>query len=280
MNALEKLEQFLNQILIRLIDVLVRFTPTKIKNLWLKIEALSGVAWAKMKAFPKNCFEFLLKLVGSCLQTLKILNPIVALKDAYQKSLAKYQQQTQLGFKVLRILATPFYIISAWIQGLSTTQAMLLLSFIGGSILSIISIGFSGQKLLRHHLDSGRTPASIEEIVYDRPDYYKKQTRHLELTNFRLPVYIADINELKTVDVDFIVTLSNRKTMQYLSKYEFELRDHFILEIEPSVASFPLEDEGKEIIRKKVWDEINVFLKNKNINGEVVELKVTYILAN
>jgi hypothetical protein len=58
------------------------------------------------------------------------------------------------------------------------------------------------------------------------------------------------------------------------------MRDHLILEMEPSVASFPLTEEGKEIIRQKLSTEIDVFLESHKITGHVEEIKVVYILAN
>jgi hypothetical protein len=174
----------------------------------------------------------------------------------------------------------PFLVVAQWVQGLSPAQALLLLGFSGASILSVIGIGFSGHKLAKNHLDDGRAPASVDEILYERPGYYKKQTRHFEVSNFRLPVYVAQVNEVRSVDIDFTATMSNRNAKMYLEKREFQLRDHLINNIEPSVSSFPLEEEGKEIIRKKVWMEINDYLKENKIEGEVTELKITYVLAN
>ena len=42
----------------------------------------------------------------------------------------------------------------------------------------------------------------------------------------------------------------------------------------------PLVDEGKEILRQKLMQEINTFLKSRQIEGYVQDLKLTYILGN
>jgi len=65
-----------------------------------------------------------------------------------------------------------------------------------------------------------------------------------------------------------------------LEKLEFQLRDHLILNVEPMLASFPLEEEGKQILREKLTMEINDFLSERKIVGEVKEIKLIYILAN
>ena len=74
--------------------------------------------------------------------------------------------------------------------------------------------------------------------------------------------------------------MSNRLSRMKLEKLEFQLRDHLVLNIEPMIAAFPLEDEGKEIIREKLTMEIHDFMKTHNIEGEVKDLKLVYILAN
>jgi flagellar basal body-associated protein FliL len=53
-----------------------------------------------------------------------------------------------------------------------------------------------------------------------------------------------------------------------------------LLNLEPILPSLPLDDEGKEIIRQKLINEINQFLKKHNIEGHVEEVRITYILAN
>jgi flagellar basal body-associated protein FliL len=88
------------------------------------------------------------------------------------------------------------------------------------------------------------------------------------------------LNEIRSIDIDFSATMSSRMSRMKLAKMEFELRDHLILNVEPMVASFPLEEEGKEILRKKLTLEINDFMIANKIEGEVQEIKLIYILGN
>ncbi|MBA2406138.1 MAG: hypothetical protein H0V66_15290 [Bdellovibrionales bacterium] len=205
------------------------------------------------------------------------------LQETYKAALAQYakSQPKSQASEFKTFLLTPFLMMGQWVKGLSVGQTMLLLSFTAASVLAGINMVFTGNRLYNDHMTALRAPASVEdEVTYDRPDYYKKQSRHLEISSLRLPVYIADVNELRTIDVDFSATMSNRFSRMKLEKMEFQLRDHLILNVEPMVAAFPLEEEGKEILREKLTMEIHDFMFENKIEGEVKDLKLIYILAN
>ncbi|HXH32590.1 MAG TPA: flagellar basal body-associated FliL family protein [Bacteriovoracaceae bacterium] len=215
-------------------------------------------------------------------RTVRTFNYKEKLIECYNLALSQYLHNKPGATKKIKAAVTmPFILIGSWLQGLTTTQSLMLLTFSAASFLAVIGVTFSGQKLANHHLESTRAPASLEEeLDYDRPGYYKEEVRHFSISNFRLPVYFSQINELRSIDIDFTATMTTRRSRVFLEKQEFQLRDHLILYIEPVLASFPLEEEGKEIIREKLQAEINEFLKSQGQEGVAVELKLTYILAN
>ena len=280
MNILEKIENAINSILISFNQLVLNSIPKPVKKIYHKI-----VLWIKWLAINFKQIPSILKFFFTA-SFLKIKSTALSLNykdkliETYSRAVTQAKESSP-GLGKLRILIlTPFLIVGQWLKGLSAVHSLLLLTFTTGSILAFIGIGYSGKKLVTHHLDVNRYPASVEVIEYGRPGYYKKESRHFDLTNLRLPVYIAKINEIQSVDIDFTATLSNRNSRIFLEKKEIQLRDHLILQVEPAVASFTLEEEGKEIIRQKVFDEINAFLKNNEIEGEVIEVKITYVLAN
>jgi flagellar basal body-associated protein FliL len=279
MGLLIKLENLINGLLIKLGELMWKRVPSPIKNFFSNFTYWRAKFILFLKGLPAFLKALAINLIAKAKLTAAEFNFKEAFLESYKKAMSQYKAKSSGTFgKIKTIFLTPILLISQWLQGLTASQSLLLLGFSFCSVLAVIGIGFSGQKLLdKTHT---RSPASAEEIIYDRPDYYKKQTRHFEITNFRLPVYIAEIDEIRSVDLDMTATMNSRSSRMYLEKREFELRDHLILHLEPSVASFPLEDEGKEIIRKKVWSEINEFLKAQGEEGEVVELKITYVLAN
>lgn len=283
MGLIEKLENLVNLLLFKLGELIYKLVPAPVKKLHEKYALKKEAALRLVKQSPALLKPLAINFLKKTQATISEYNIKARLTETYQKALAQNKEKVSGSkgkFKTL--LMAPVLIFGEWLKGLTAAQSLVLMGFTGLSVLAIIGIGFSGQRLAKNYLETGRTPASVieEEVLYERPEYYKKQTRFFEVTSLRLPVYIAEVNELKSVDVDFIATLTNRSSRQYLEKNEFRLRDHLILTIEPSVASFPLTDEGREIIRRKIFIEINEFLKENQVQGEVTELKVTYVLAN
>lgn len=282
MGLIEKIENLINTLLIKLSELMYKFVPAPIKRVIEKIQSWFAFLNTQIKLIPSYAKTFILFLIAKTKSTLASIDFKAIFVESYKNAIVQYKEKSSGKTSKLKTLVlTPFLVVGQWLQGLNTAQSMLLLAFTSASILAAIGIGFSGNRLANHHMESNRAPASIEEeIPYERPAYYKKQTRHFEITSLRLPVYVAQVNEIRSVDIDFTATTSNRNARMFLEKKEFQLRDHLILQIEPSVATFPLEEEGKEIIRRKLLVEINDFLKLHNIEGEITELKITYVLAN
>ena len=287
MGLIEKLENFVNKLLILIGDLIVRalskIIPPKVKLIFAKISGWVGRALIFLKDSPRLIIKSAPLLIGKIKAYFAGYDFKAKLNDTYKSAMAQYAK-AQPGSKISgfkKTLLTPFLMLGQWVKGLTSAQTVVLLGFSAASVLAVINIVFSGNRILDQHRSESRAPASVEEEVpYERPDYYKKQSRHLEMSSIRLPVYFANVNELRSIDIDFIATMSNRLSRMKLERLEFQLRDHLILHIEPMVASFPLEDEGKEIIREKLHMEINDFLVKHEIEGEVKDLKLTYILAN
>jgi hypothetical protein len=278
MGFLEKIETFINALLIRLGWLIWKIIPRPIKVLITFIQELHQRLSFLLKRIPHDSLRFGKYFFKKLIQMLLwAKSKTISGKEKSIEILKTISVPGSNKFKTFLLL--PWFIITRWLKDLSASQTIMLLCFTAGSTLAIISIGFSGQRMLKH-ISNSRVPASIEEITYDRPEYYKKHTRHVQISNLRLPVYVAKVNEIKSVDIDFVATMSNRQTRIFLEKHDFQLRDHLVLQVEPSVATFPLVAEGKEIIKLKLIEEINLFLKNNKVDGEVTEIKITFVLAN
>lgn len=268
MNFISKIEDFINAFLNKLITSFLKLIPLSIKRffaaipklpVWFKDAAVAFLAYVKVKA-----------------------------RESHQELMSMNAEKRSKAFRSVKaFFLTPFYMMGHMLDGLSTGQSILVLTLTSASLLSVISIGFSGKRIIYHDEEAMseelRMPASEaieEEVTFDRPEYYKKQDRHFGITNLKLPLYKGGLESIHTVDIDFNATLSNRNSRLFLEKNEFPLRDHLVLTIEPSISDFPLEEEGKEIIRAKIAREIDSFLVKNQIEGEVEELKLTYMLAN
>jgi flagellar basal body-associated protein FliL len=287
MRILQKIEMIINRFLLQLAAALKqwfwKFTPAKLSTKLSHFKMWLTNFKANCRALPPKILPWLIEKIGVLKAWLLTYDFKAKLKETYHVALGQYLQDHP--GKISKFKSTflaPVLVMSQWLKGLSTGQTLLLLGFSSASFLAAVNMVFSGQRLMDKATDHLRSPASVATVEdeFSRPDYYKKHRRYLELVNFRLPVYYADVNELKSIDIDFTATLSNRLSSKILDKLQFQLRDHLILNFELMVASFPLEEEGKEILRAKLFEEIKAFIKSKNVEGEVLEVKITYVLAN
>jgi hypothetical protein len=285
MNFLTKIEDFINQLILRFCELSLklfkRFVPISVINFIKKFRAGLLYLVNNFKTLPATTKVFSIELLKKIKSNLLSINFKEKLIASYIVVQNYYKKQSSKGpGKFKASIVTPIHLMAKWLQGLSIAQSMLLLGFSVASFLAGVSIISSGGRMISKN-SALRNPASIgEEFEYERPEYYKKDIRHLLITSVRLPVYIGGLNDLKSVDIDFNVTLSNRQSKLTLAKLELQLRDHLILHIEPLIASFPLKEEGREILKKKIWLEIDEFLKSRDAQGHVIELEVTYLLAN
>jgi len=285
MNFITRIEELINNLLIKISEILVKtffkITPKKIIRIFTHFKESFVEFKVFLKNLPRNVIQksiWIFKETKNKLVTVnfkeKILSAISRVKTFYQEHYVKQSNKIKFLIKI------PTNIVLGWLKGLSPAQTILLLSLTAVSVLALLRIISTGNRLVDISRIK-RMPASVENnLAYDRPIYYKKETKHVLMASIRLPVYGGDINDLKTVDIDFNATLSNRQTRNALEKLEFQLRDHLILKLEPQIADFLLLEEGKEIIRQKIHEEIDEFLKERKLNGHVTEVKITYVLAN
>lgn len=284
MNLVEKIENLINGLLLKLggllLALLSRLAPSSLKNFLRKFQELNARFKIFIKQSPFLLKDLVIKKIGELKTTAQSLDYKAKLISSYQNALNQYRVSSEgKAGKIRTIILTPFLVFGQWLQGLTLTQSMLLTTATAASLVAVVGVVYSGQRLISENKPVERAPASVE-VAYERPEYYKEQNRQLIFTNVRLPVYIPQVNELRSVDIDFSLTLSNRESRANLSKKEFELRDHLILEMEPVIASFPLEEEGKSVIKEKIFREVNIFMQDHKIEGEVSEVEITYILAN
>lgn len=155
--------------------------------------------------------------------------------------------------------------------------------YIACASLTMISFGtygvyVSSQKIYLGEYNT-REPASIQKYI-QKPEYKKFPVRTVKVLNVKVPVFKKSVSAIKSVTVDFTVRTNTRFAKMYLEEYEYKLKDYFFLTVEPVVSEFPLETEGKSILRDKILRELNQFLKENNVEGSVEEVKIVFIIAS
>lgn len=123
-----------------------------------------------------------------------------------------------------------------------------------------------------------RSPASVVE-PHERPPYYQHEEKTFIVLNVKVPVFRQDVRQIKSVTIDFGVRTNTRFAKFYLQEFEYKLKDHFFMTMEPIQSSFPIEAEGKNIISEKIQYELNQLLKQEGVEGRVEEVTILYIIA-
>lgn len=261
----------------------------KIVQVWIKICPAWLARWqnklshrlTQIKALPTTVKARALALKDSPRELLKVdyKGVFTQAMEAAKKVYAQHKQHSPLK-AIVSALAAPFGFLYQWAKSLRPAHFVLLFVFTLGSVLSLMGIAINSHRILKQS-DAARAPASVEQVdPYDRPEYYKKETREVTFTNVKLPVFVTGITELRSLLVDFSTITSNRATKQWLERHEFQIRDHLVLTVEPVLPAFPMTDEGRTILVDKLKHELNIFLAQNQIEGTVTEVRIVYILAN
>jgi flagellar basal body-associated protein FliL len=123
-----------------------------------------------------------------------------------------------------------------------------------------------------------REPASIPSTK--KPEYSKFKKRTMKVLNIQVPVIYKNLNDLHSVNVDFTIRTSSRFARKYLENYEYKLKDHFFSTVEPTLSSFAIKNEGKDVLEAKIKYELQNFLQQNRVEGEVLEVNTISIIAN
>lgn len=218
----------------------------------------------------------LLAALKEMTQEIDFKSKVVVVESKLKKGLTRQK----FLITVQKFLLITVHLIKRPFRGLSPQQSLALFFFSVASLMAGLSIFFQSQRIYLEESKQLRTPASAAVLEFDRPTYYKEQLRHVPIHGVRIPVYFPQVNELQTVTIDFNVTLSNRIGRVFIERREFPLRDHLIHSLEPILAEYSLDEEGKAIIKEKIAIEIQQFLDLHQIESEVADLTIIYILAN
>ena len=109
-------------------------------------------------------------------------------------------------------------------------------------------------KLLAPEKNS-RSITSVEKPAA-RPSYYLLKGRLLKIQNITIPVSLNKNKRISSIIADVVVECPNRTTQRFLYNSPHLIQDKLNNTIAPQITSFPLTEEGKVILRKKIQIEL------------------------
>ena len=121
-----------------------------------------------------------------------------------------------------------------------------------------------------------------EEVALEEPErgWIAKKEDFFPIKEVILPVY-TDAYSSKKVVIDLQIVSSNPRIKEYFwDSYNTHLiYDRLNSTLEPVTLEFPLEEEGKRIIREKIRDELNQLTKELELGGEIEKVYIDHIIS-
>ena len=285
-----KIETFINRILESILSMLGRSitksTPKQVKETIV-------LSKTKIEETKKNTQNYISDkgqkaIIGSVElkdKTLKKASEIQT-KSSDLVTKAKAVDYKKVDYKKLIFSFFLFFIpvftkLKAWAASLGPKTILGATLAVTISTLSSISI-YTQSKKISEKTAAAREPASKVEnatSVSKRKGYYKLEEKRFTITHVTMPVYIGSRTNLKSLSIDFTFISSNRYIKTFFDKNRHLIKDRLNSTIQPLIPEFPLEQEGKKIIKEKIQIELNQLIEELNIKGEINEVHISSILA-
>ena len=156
-----------------------------------------------------------------------------------------------------------------------------------GFLLGIAIVAFSSVTIYRQFQKIYQKFGVREDAVQDKDKpvsisfgYEDRGRNFFLISNIVIPVY-RDASSFQKIVVDFTIVPSHQHIKRYFwDEHNIHLiYDRLNSHMAPVALDFPLEEEGKSIIKQKVRDEINQLVKDLKIEGEIKEVYIGRILA-
>jgi hypothetical protein len=113
-----------------------------------------------------------------------------------------------------------------------------------------------------------------------RSEYKKFTRRTLKVQNVAIPIIIKNKKDIHSFLTDFYVRTNTVFAKLYLDHNQHKIRDRFYENTYRMPASFPLDNDGKGVIKEKIIFELNQLLKDNRVEGKVLEVSLDAPIAN
>lgn len=286
MDKLAKIEELINKYLSKawefIVHLILKLTPKKIFDVRDKIIHAFHQFIEKIKHSPQylkagihHAVAFLGVILGAIKGFLHVIKNLPWKKPhlmgkeiiviSYKKfsdygekyELTKWQVVSLFFITVSTFVATPIYVVK---------NAKVIYHFF-------------------HPAPINRMPASVEvDHAPKRPTYYRIEEHQYDLKNIYIPVYKYNRDgtsfvKMKALNADFKVTLSNRYAREFLLQNNVEFLDRLNASFEPMLKQFPIQDEGRNVLKGKIGYEIDSFLKEKGVEGKASVVSVERLMS-
>ncbi|MCF8058627.1 MAG: flagellar basal body-associated FliL family protein [Bacteriovoracaceae bacterium] len=287
MNKWLKIEELINSFISNFLSLLSgkakSLTPQKIKK---KYQTSKELLTSRRGDLKEKLNQKKVKALT------KVLSTKEQLDKAKQKTINVVHKAKETDIKSIkwtRILATfgvllapPLLKLKSWYINLQPTQIASFVTLSTVATLASVNIYVQSNKIA----EESRSPASeiAEEVdkataISRRPAYFKRTEKQFKVSNVVLPAYVKSNGAVRKLVIDFTFESSNKYIKEYLWQNTNYIHDVLNSKIEPISIEFPLEEEGKIIVKEKILREMNDLLKRLKIKGEIKEVYIDSMIA-
>lgn len=289
-DKLEKLEEIINVFLMAIWTAIISFVHGLIPQKFF--DSISSFK-SKIKDWKIKKFEQFTKLLND-LKSKSITSKTFLINqiDSIQKYPIKEKFQVHLTILKEYLLNTPLkthvlwvskrfnkYSTSFWkaVDKVGRQQLGLALTAMLMIVVGILSIYDSSRDIYNNEYRT-RAPASVQQYD-DKPDYKMYKRKTAVIFKIQVPIYREKLKQVRNITIDFTIRTSTRFAKQYMEFHAQKLKDYFFTSVEPVTSSFPLEEEGKIVLKEKIQYELNNFLMNENVEGVVEDISIIYSMG-
>jgi hypothetical protein len=293
---LQSLIDKINTLLLKLFKAIKngisKLIPQKLKdldkNLKNKIQESKKELIKRLIDFKDKSIVFSKKL----LKDLKSMKRSVSRNFRQLNSFVENFSIKKIDFKkillsLLAFLNVPFKKITSFLSSIPTEKYIIgfvsLITLSTFTLISYNSINEIYKNKTGEDLIKFSTPEEKKEPDFiERPVYFKREKKQFTIRDINLPIYVESINAIRMLTLDFTIEGNNRYIAAYFKtgRNEDLIKNQLVKGVEPIIPTFPLNEEGKRILKNKLTQEMNVLIKSLDIKGKISKVYIDNILAN
>lgn len=283
------IEEKLNWVLAKLLELMrklvIKITPTPIQITWLKFtKYISGLVH-NIRATFVSFFVNSALFISEKFVDFKLKRKEIAGKVGETKRIGDRIKEFFMGTPVAttkKFFNDQLVAIRIFLKNHINREKFdkfaprfLVVSLLGVGIFSVIKVSHN----IYRQENPYRKPASIQ--VYDeKPPYHFFQQQTVKIQNIKVPLQATRVGKMDSLTIDFSVRTSTRFASYFISENEHKLKDYFFTSVEPIVSDFALDEDGKEVLKEKIQKEIQRFLDQQKVRGEVLEVHLLYVIGS
>ncbi len=288
MSLFEKIDYYINRFLYWIIDLFkkgvkklfpisfIQSVKEKCKPLTNRYEIIrykfdQQVKWASLKIEKSKDLKTNFKTAEKVAQVKKFFNKIfsswyidklkrltnekaIYIKEAIGKRFESFNEYHLLALTIVLVIAGFAFL------NIYTSTFNIVDKEYTHKDRKIASVGFQQKESFPYYLDYEKKLSMISQLV--------------------MPAFMEDTGRYENLKINFAIQFTNRTSKRFFDKYRYLFMDQLQVTLEPVLPSFPLTEEGKDIVRKKLFEELNDVLMNEGIDGRVKSVTIIDIIAN